>query len=90
MGNKIIDSGKPARRIVVSGKPQRRIDPEAFAAALGAEPIGEAHAPNLDPVSLAALDSELIKRLRSSGRSAGRIQLLVALGILVPTRRVFG
>jgi hypothetical protein len=29
--------------------------------------VGEAHAQNLDPVSLAALGSELIKRLRSSG-----------------------
>src|SRR5437016_8574722 len=67
MAKKIIETGKPARRIEVSGKPQRRIEPEEFAAALGAEPIGEAHAPNLDPVSLAALGSELIKRLRSSG-----------------------
>ena len=67
MAKKIIVTGKPARRIEVSGKPQRRIEPEEFAAALGAEPVGEAHAPNLDPVSLAALGSELIKRLRSSG-----------------------
>lgn len=67
MAKKIIESGKPARRIEVSGKPQRRIEPEEFAAALGAEPIGEAHAPNLEPVSLAALGSELINRLRSSG-----------------------
>ena len=29
--------------------------------------MGEAHAPNLDPLSLATLGSELIKRLRSSG-----------------------
>jgi hypothetical protein len=67
MAKKISVTGKPARRIEVSGKPQRRIEPEEFAAALGAEPIGAAHAPNLDPVSLAALGSELIKRLRSSG-----------------------
>jgi hypothetical protein len=67
MAKKIIETGKPARRIEVSGKPLRRIEPEEFAAALGAEPIGAAHAPNLDPVSLAALGSELIKRLRSSG-----------------------
>jgi hypothetical protein len=32
--------------------------------------VGEAHAPNLDPLSLAALGSELIKRLRSGGRPA--------------------
>jgi hypothetical protein len=67
MAKKIIETGKPARRIEVSGKPQRRIEPEAFAAALGAEPIGEAHTPNLDPLSLATLGNELIKRLRSSG-----------------------
>ena len=67
MAKKIIETGKPARRIEVSGKAQRRIEPEEFAAAIGAEPIGAAHAPNLDPVSLAALGSELIKRLRSSG-----------------------
>ncbi len=67
MAKKIIVTGKPARRIDVSGKPQRRIEPEELAAALGAEPVGEAHAQSLDPVSLAALGSELIKRLRSSG-----------------------
>ena len=67
MAKKIIVSGKPARRIEVSGKPQRRIDPDEFAAALGAESVGEAHSPNLDPLSLAALGSELVKRLRSSG-----------------------
>jgi hypothetical protein len=67
MAKKINVTGKPARRIEVSGKPQRRIEPEHFAAALGAEAVGEAHASNLDPLSLAALGSELIKRLRSSG-----------------------
>jgi ribosomal protein S12 methylthiotransferase accessory factor YcaO len=67
MTKKINVTGKPARRIDVSGKPQRRIDPEQFAAALGAEAVGEPHAPNLDPLSLAALGSELIKRLRSTG-----------------------
>lgn len=67
MAKKISETGKPARRIEVSGKPQRRIEPDTLAAAVGAEPIGEVHAQNLDPVSLAALGSELIKRLRSSG-----------------------
>ena len=62
MAKKINVTGKHARRIEVSGKPQRRIEPEQFAAALGAEPVGDAHAPNLDPLSLAALGSELIKR----------------------------
>lgn len=67
MAKRITVAGKPARRIEVSGKPQRRIEPEALAAALGADPVGEAHAANLDSLSLAALGSELIKRLRSSG-----------------------
>jgi len=67
MAKKIIVTGKPARRVELSGKPQRRIEPEEFSAALGAEPVGEVHASNLDPVSLAALGGELIKRLRSSG-----------------------
>ncbi|MBM4071100.1 MAG: hypothetical protein FJ271_19460 [Planctomycetes bacterium] len=67
MAKKIITTGTPARRIETSGKPQRRIEHEEFAAALGAEPMSEAHSPNLDPMSLAALGSELLKRLRSSG-----------------------
>ncbi len=67
MAKKISEPGKPARRIEVSGKPQRRIESEAFAAALGAEPVGERRAQSLDSVSLAALGSELVKRLRSSG-----------------------
>jgi hypothetical protein len=67
MAKKIIDTGKTARRIEATDRPARRIESEEFAAALGAEPVGEAHASNLDPLSLAALGSELIKRLRSSG-----------------------
>jgi len=67
MAKKIIVTGKPARRIESSGEPQRRIKPEEFAAALGAEPVGEAQSPSLDPLALAALGSELVKRLRSSG-----------------------
>jgi hypothetical protein len=67
MAKKIIDTGKTARRIEVTDRPARRIEPEAFAAALGAEPVGEGHSPNLDPLSLAALGNDLIKRLRSSG-----------------------
>ena len=62
MAKKIIVSGKPPRRIKVSGKPQRRIEPEEFATALGAEPIGKAHPSDLDGTSLAALASELTKR----------------------------
>lgn len=67
MAKKIIVSGKSARRIEVEGKPQRRIEPNEVAVALGAEPIGEAHTPALDAISLAAIGSELIRRLRSTG-----------------------
>src|ERR1700722_14597417 len=31
MAKKVIETGKPARRIEASGKPQRRIDPKEFA-----------------------------------------------------------
>lgn len=67
MAKKICDTGKPARRIEDSRKPRRRIEPKEFAAALGAEPVVDAHLSNLDPISLAALGGELVKRLRSSG-----------------------
>jgi len=67
MGKKVEVVGKGARRIDITGTPMRRIEPEEFAAALGAEPIGEKIAGNPDPITLAALGSELIKRLRSTG-----------------------
>lgn len=67
MVKKITVTGNAARRIDVTGRPQRRIEAAEFAAALGAEPCGEAHAANLDPLALAELGHELIKRLRSSG-----------------------
>jgi hypothetical protein len=78
MAKKITVTGKPARRIEVSGKPQRRIESAEFANALHAEPIGPTHALQLDPISLASLGNELIKRLRSSG---GRPALLDATEI---------
>ena len=84
MTKKIIATEKPARRIEASEKSQRRIEPENFAAALQAEPVGEVHAANLDPLTLAALGNELIKRLRSSG---GRPALVDATEICrVPLR----
>jgi hypothetical protein len=67
MRKKITVTGKSARRIEVTGKPKRRIEPEQFANALGAESIGVAHGPGMDPIAVAALGSELYKRLRSSG-----------------------
>jgi hypothetical protein len=67
MVKKIIDTGKTARRIEVTDRPARRIEPEAFAEAIGAKACGEPHSKNLDPIGLAALGQELLKRLRSSG-----------------------
>lgn len=67
MARKITVSGNPARTIEVTGKPQRRIEPEEFAAALGAEPIGDTHSAGLDPIALAELGTQMLNRLRSSG-----------------------
>ena len=39
MAKKIIDSGKTARRIEGTDRAARRIEPEAFAEAIGAEPV---------------------------------------------------
>jgi hypothetical protein len=39
MAKKIIDTGKTCRRIEVTDHPARRIEPDALAAALGAEPV---------------------------------------------------
>jgi hypothetical protein len=67
MAKRITVTGKRARRIEVTGKPQRRIELSKVAAALGAEPTGEAHASGVDPVALAAMGGAVIKRLRSTG-----------------------
>ena len=65
MPKKIVVTDKSARRINISNKPKRRISSEEFAAALGAEPIDNIQYQNLDPLSLAAIGADLIKRLRS-------------------------
>jgi hypothetical protein len=67
MAKKIIIVGKEAKRVEVIGRPMRRIEPEESAAALGAEPCGERLGPSADLLTLAALGSQLIQRLRSSG-----------------------
>jgi hypothetical protein len=54
-------TGKPAPRIIDTSKPMRRIDPEELAKALGAEPVGEPHRTNMDPIELLHLGSELLK-----------------------------
>jgi hypothetical protein len=67
MAKKINIVGKKAERIQNTGPSLPRIEPSEFAAALGAEPCGEAHSEHLDPISLLALGNELLKRLRSTG-----------------------
>jgi hypothetical protein len=63
---KIEITGRSATRMQDTGKALPRIEPDQFAAALGAEPLGERVSAVLDPISLAELGSELIRRLRSS------------------------
>src|SRR5439155_16061965 len=67
MAKKINIIGAQPKRVRVADEPQRRIEPAELAAALGAEPGGERIAANLDPISLAEVGSELLRRLRSSG-----------------------
>jgi hypothetical protein len=67
MAKKINIVGKKAERIRNTGPSLPRIEPSEFAAGIGAEPCGEPHSKNLDPISLLALGNELLKRLRSTG-----------------------
>src|SRR5438067_10653117 len=67
MAKKINVVGSHPTRIRVLDKPRRRIEPVELAAALGAEPCGERLGANLDPISLAELGTQLLRRLRSSG-----------------------
>ena len=52
-------------RIIDTGTPATRIDPEEFAAAMGAELV--ASVAHLDPITLIELGNELLRRLRSTG-----------------------
>jgi len=65
MAKKLNIIGQPAERIRDTGQVQPRIEPEEFAAALGAEPCGECVASDLDPIALAELGCALVKQLRS-------------------------
>jgi hypothetical protein len=67
MTKKVHITGKAVERIEVTGRAMRRIEPSELAEVLGAEPCGERVAGDLDPIALAQLGNELIKRLRSSG-----------------------
>jgi hypothetical protein len=67
MAKKINIVGAEAERIQDTGRALPRIEASELAAGLGAEPCGERLSGELDPISLAELGNELIKRLRSTG-----------------------
>lgn len=67
MPRKVNVKGKGAERIEIVGRPARRITPSEFAAALGAEPLADFAGVSLDPITLAEVGNELLKRLRSAG-----------------------
>src|SRR5438552_16578840 len=67
MAKKVNITGAKPKRIRIVDKPQRRIEPAELAAALGAEACAERIGANLDPISLAELGTQLLRRLRSSG-----------------------
>jgi hypothetical protein len=67
MAKKVNIVGTQPKRVRVVDEPRRRIEPAELAAALGAEACGERIGANLDPISLAELGTELLRRLRSSG-----------------------
>ncbi len=67
MAKKITIVGKKAERIEQKGRFQRRIEPTEFAAALGAELCKEIAPGKRDPITLAEIGAQLIKRSRSRG-----------------------
>ena len=67
MAKKVKVIGTQPKRVRVVDRPQRRIEPSELAAALGAEPCGERFSGQLDPISLAEIGNELLKRRRSTG-----------------------
>src|SRR5262245_4489746 len=67
MAKKVKIIGTQPKRVQVVDKPLRRIEPTEVAAGLGAEPAAEPIGANLDPLALAELGTELLRRLRSSG-----------------------
>jgi hypothetical protein len=67
MAEKIHVTGVKATRIRNTGPTQPRVDPATVAAALGAEPLHVSAGKDPGPISLAALGSALLQRLRSTG-----------------------
>jgi hypothetical protein len=67
MTKKIKIVGKQADRVHDTGKTMRRVESAKFASALGAEPCPPEVSRSIDPIALAAIGNELLKRLRSTG-----------------------
>ena len=67
MAKRVNIVGAQPKRIRLVDQPRRRIKPAELAASLGAQPCGERIGANLDPISLAEIGTELLRRLRSSG-----------------------
>jgi hypothetical protein len=67
MAKKITIVGAKPKKIEVVDQPKRRLDAAQLAAALGANPTGQQIRPDVDPIALADLGTQLLQRLRSSG-----------------------
>jgi hypothetical protein len=67
MAEKVKTLGFMQTRIRNTGATQPRVDAAKVAAALGAEPLNVAAGNDPGPISLAALGSALLERLRSTG-----------------------
>lgn len=67
MAKKINIVGARPKKVQILNQPKRRIDPAELAAGLGASPCGEQVSGFLDPIALAELGTQLLRRLRSSG-----------------------
>jgi hypothetical protein len=67
MAEKVNVVGVKSTRVRNTGPTQPRVDPARVAAALGAEALGVSVGKDEGPISLAALGSALLQRLRSTG-----------------------
>ena len=59
--------GTKPRQVRITDRPARRISPEEFGKAICAVPVAYYDPKKLDPISLAEIGTQLLKRLQSSG-----------------------
>jgi hypothetical protein len=67
MAKKIRIVGTSAKKVQILNQAKPRIDATELALGLGAAPCGEKASGFLDPIALAELGTQLLRRLRSSG-----------------------